>query len=125
MHEKRRVQRLRLESPVAGAVTSLPVVIVDLSTTGARIEHEFPVTAGKRLSLQFYIGGEKVAVQCNVVRSRLQRSSVRIDGSIVYNTGLRFCEPEEPARVQIRQLVAELVSRQLLRADHGRAQIAS
>jgi hypothetical protein len=123
--EKRRVQRLKLDAPVAALVGNLSVTIVDLSTVGARIEHDFPVTAGKRLALQFALASEKISVQCDVVRCRLQRSSVSTDSSIVYNTGLRFSDPAEPARVQIRAAVAEMVSRQLRRSREGRAQLAS
>lgn len=108
--EKRRIQRVVLNgSAVPASIGGVNVTLVDISTVGARIEHEFPLTGGRRLSLEFRVGDRKIAVQSEVIRCRLQRSVVGREG-IVYNSGLRFADPAEPSRVAVRQLVASLIN---------------
>ncbi|HVT03522.1 MAG TPA: PilZ domain-containing protein [Thermoanaerobaculia bacterium] len=108
--EKRRIQRIILNAPIPAFLGGLAVTLVDISTVGARIEHEFPLTGGRRFCLEFRLGDRKVAVQSEVVRCRLQRSAVGKEG-FVYNSGLRFADPAEPARAIVRQLVASLLTR--------------
>lgn len=120
--EKRRIQRIRLDQPVSGTVAGVGVKIVDLSTVGVRVEHDFPLTAGRNVRLEFLARGERLQLTCEVVRSRLQRSVTGESGTIVYNSGLRFVDPHESARAQVRELVASLV---LARIEEGRRARAS
>jgi len=112
--EKRRVQRVVLEKPIEGALHKQPVTIIDLSTTGARVEHPTPMSGRKQFDLRFLSGEEEFLVRCELVRSRLQRSA-RDRSAIVYCSGLRFVEPTEELRASIRTLVATLVERQQAR----------
>lgn len=114
--DKRRIQRVDLDQPIEASFTSLDVALVDLSTAGARIEHSSPMKAGRQSKLEFIFDGQSISVLCEVVRSRLQRSSLRA-GEIVYQTGLRFVDPGEPSRVSVRQVVAMLVTNRLRGAN--------
>jgi hypothetical protein len=108
--EKRRLQRLELgPPPVEATLSGLVVSLLDLSTQGARIEHSFPMKAGQRGQLDFSWNGLDLSLQCEVVRTRLQKSTIR-GGVIVYNTGLRFTDPAEGSRAQLRQLVAGIAT---------------
>jgi hypothetical protein len=107
--EKRRIQRIRPSEPIAATVAGVAVKIVDLSTVGARVEHEFPLSTGGMVRLQFTYSGETFDLSCQVVRCRLQRSVALRDGGIVYNSGLRFADAEERSRALVRELVASLV----------------
>jgi hypothetical protein len=106
--EKRRVQRVMLESPIKGSLSKQGVTLVDLSTAGARVEHTAPIGGRKVVELRFSVDGQQIEIACEVVRSRLQRSA--IDGSsIVYSSGLRFSDPGDDSRGTVRALVARLV----------------
>ncbi len=114
--EKRRIHRFTFESPHPAKLSGLTVSIVDLSTAGAKIEHAFPLQGGRQSRLEFVWAGSGIFVQCEVVRCRLQKSSLQ-PGTISYASGLRFTDPGEESRDIIRKLVAELVmekSRELL-----------
>jgi hypothetical protein len=110
--DKRRIQRIDLDQPVDANFLNTSVTLLDLSTAGARIEHTAPMKAGRQSRLEFEFGAARIAVLCEVVRSRLQRSSVK-GGAIVYQTGLRFVDPAEPARATVRQIVAAIVTSRL------------
>jgi hypothetical protein len=115
--DKRRIQRIDLENPLAASFSNSEVMLVDLSTAGARIEHPAPMKAGRQSQLEFDFNGARIRVVCEIVRSRLQRSMVR-NGAIVYQSGLRFVDPAEPSRATVRQIVASIVTERL----HGDAQ---
>lgn len=112
-HEKRRLHRLELgPPPVEALLSGLGVSLLDLSTQGARIEHAFPMKAGQRGQLEFSWNGLDLSLQSEVVRTRLQKSTIKA-GVIVYNTGLRFTDPAEASRAQLRQLVAGIATEKL------------
>ena len=107
--EKRRVQRIQLDQPIAARLGVHPVTIMDLSTTGLRVEHDFPLSAkGRTLRVSFTWGGVPVEVDCQVVRCRLQKSAFRPD-TICYSSGLRFSTADAGSAVSVRRLVASLV----------------
>jgi len=110
--DKRRIQRIDLDQPLDACFSNVGVTLLDLSTAGARIEHSAPMKAGRMSKLEFDFGGAKIVVLCEVVRSRLQRSSVKA-GAIVYQSGLRFVDPAEPSRAAVRQIVASIVTSRL------------
>ncbi len=107
--EKRRLQRLALIPPTDAKLSGLAVGLLDLSTAGVRAEHSFPLKAGQRGQLDFDWNGVELSLQCEVVRTRLQKSTIRV-GAIVYHTGLRFTDPAESSRAQVRQIVASLAT---------------
>lgn len=107
--EKRRLQRLDLVPPSDAKLSGLAVVMLDLSTAGARVEHQFPMKAGQHGRLDFIWNGSELSLQCEVVRTRLQKSTIKA-GVIVYHSGLRFTDPSESSRAQVRQIVAAISS---------------
>ncbi|HUP46630.1 MAG TPA: PilZ domain-containing protein, partial [Thermoanaerobaculia bacterium] len=90
--EKRNARRLRLQPSVAGDLSHIPVSVVDLSSSGARIQHDAPLIfqPGKRFCLSFSCDGERFHIPCTVARSRLdiQNSAHRK----VYTSGVRFVD---------------------------------
>lgn len=105
--EKRRLQRLDLVPPSDAKLSGLGVVMLDLSTAGARVEHQFPMKAGQRGRLDFSWNGMELSLECEVVRTRLQKSTIKA-GVIVYHSGLRFTDPSEGSRAQVRHVVAAM-----------------
>jgi hypothetical protein len=109
-NEKRRIQRVVLSTPVEANLSGFGVMLLDISSSGARVEHAFPVKAGRKMRLIFENDGSPISIECEVVRCRLQKSSIS-PGKIAYQTGLRFSDPAEEGRGEIRKLIADLVTR--------------
>jgi hypothetical protein len=106
--EKRNARRIRLQPPAAGDLSHVPVSVVDLSTSGARIQHDTPLAfqPGKRFLLSFTCDGEKFALQCNVARSRLDihNSAHRK----VYTSGVRFVDLSKETEERLWGIIALL-----------------
>ena len=117
--EKRRVQRVELDEPITAILNKHSVQVIDLSTTGARIEHAGPIGGGKRaVTLSLDVEGRALRVACDLVRSRLQRSALD-KNAVVYSSGLRFTDPLEESRSVIRALVARLIERRAMNPSAG------
>ncbi|HVT02825.1 MAG TPA: PilZ domain-containing protein [Thermoanaerobaculia bacterium] len=110
------MQRVIPDYPIPASLAGLPVSIVDLSTVGVRIEHDFPMTGGKVVRLNFAYLAEKFSLQAEVIRCKLHRSAAG-DGKVAYNSGLRFSDAQEPSRETLRRLVAALLLRTLERSE--------
>ena len=86
MTDDRRVfQRLQLSQPLDGWLGDYAVRLVDVSVTGAQVEHDEPIPDGRAL-LRFWWSGEEIEITSEVVR--------RDDGA----SGLRFIEENESLR---------------------------
>ncbi len=109
--ERRRIQRIRLDRPVRGRLSGMRVSILDLSTTGARVEHTFPLSSGRRLRLDFLWEEELISLQCDVTRCIAGQGN---GSSVVgYSSGLQFCEPALTSRESLKNIISEIVMREL------------
>ncbi|HEU4520932.1 MAG TPA: PilZ domain-containing protein [Thermoanaerobaculia bacterium] len=106
--EKRNARRIRLAPPAAGDLSHVPVSVVDLSTSGARIQHDAPLVfqPGKRFLLAFTCDGERFRIHCTVARSRLdiQSSAHRK----VYTSGVRFMDVDDDTTERLWGLIGLL-----------------
>ena len=91
--EKRNARRLELQPPVAGSLSHQPVSLIDLSSSGARIQHDAKMLfqPGKRFVLEFSCDGEKFRLSCTVARSRMEMNGSRT----LYTSGVRFVDLSE------------------------------
>ena len=106
--DRRYARRIRLEPPIAGDLSHIPVSVVDLSTSGARIQHDTALAfqPGRRFVLEFRCDGEKFRINCTVARSRLDiNNSARRK---VYTSGVRFMEMDDATWDRLWGLVAVL-----------------
>ena len=86
----RRVQRVVLAQPLVARLGGARVALVDISVLGARVEHHVPLAAGAFTRLTFHWEDHEIAIECRIVRSRLERFSAGTDGLTVYHAGLEF-----------------------------------
>lgn len=107
--ERRRVQRIRFKLPIAGSVQGGTLSIVDLSVTGAKAQHDFPLPSGRNMKVDFFLRGERISLTCSVVRCRLERSGSKA----AYSSGLKFSDDAELASSPLRRLITEIVGRDL------------
>ena len=106
--DRRHARRISLEPPIAGQLSHFPVSVIDLSTSGARVQHDeaLPFHPGKRFVLEFRCDGEKFLVNCNVARSRLDINSSA--HRKVYTSGVRFVDVSEETAERLWGLIGLL-----------------
>lgn len=106
--ERRHARRIRLEPPIAGDLSHVPVSVVDLSTSGARVQHDEPLLfqPGKRFLLEFRCDGDRFRLVCTVARSRLDISSSA--RRKVYISGVRFVDVDESTSERLWGLIGLL-----------------
>lgn len=107
-NERRRVPRVAFDMVVPATIAGLRVHLLELSNSGARIEHEVPFAVRREMRIRFEQGDDSFELSCEVVRCRLQRSAAR-PGSVAYSSGLRFTDSTERSREQVRLLVARML----------------
>ena len=115
--EKRKNVRVQFAEPIEATLSNVRVRIVDISTTGVRVEHDTPLVHGRRLVLNFNCEEEILSVTGEVVRCRLDHSAARIGTRKVnYTSGLRFVDVNDDAcdalwNLVIGQSITNLYSR--------------
>lgn len=116
--ERRQDPRWGVRGRTAGrmtpyhAATYEPVSLVDISMSGALIEHSNIVGPGTLAFLTFFmhlVHGAEAGVMCRVVRSVVDRYDVDPTGKrdLIYRTGLKFLAPSEVSRRVIMAYIAD------------------
>lgn len=113
MGRSRRVQRIHLARPLIARLGTTQVVLVDVSMLGARIEHHTPLATGYQSHLSFQWDEETIAVDCRIVRSRLERFSVGAEGLTVYHSGLEFDNVTIHTKAQLKKMIERFITRAL------------
>ncbi len=96
--DKRCNIRWAVEGRTAGRITAIyEAVLINISVSGALIEHSDLVRPGTISSLTLLVHGQEVSLRCRVVRSVVHRSEVRTDGErdLIYRTALEFLDASE------------------------------
>ena len=102
--ERRRIERIKFESPLEAKMERTPVTLLDVSASGARIEHSFPLAKAKIVNLSFEYDGRSLTIACHVVRCHLEK----VPRGAMYRSGLTF-DREDPAYVELREMIADAV----------------
>lgn len=109
----RRVQRIHLAQPLVARLGTNPVVLVDISTLGARVEHTMPLQAGGHTRLAFTWNDYELAMDVRIVRSRLERFSAGADGLTVYHSGLEFEGVADEVKALLKTMIGQFIARAL------------
>jgi len=104
---RRRLMRINLDAPIQAKVASSLVTLRDISATGARFDHSFPLSRGRDIVLEFVVGDEQVTITCEVTRCKLER--VGADAS--YSSGVRFQDSGDGAIGSLKRIIADAVGR--------------
>jgi hypothetical protein len=104
--ERRRYGRIHLAEKFPATVDGIPVHVVEISVTGARLMHEqrFPRAATHNLRIDWH--GKIVRLQCEAVRSMLARPGE-------YQSGVHFVNTGSASDRLVRELIADHVTRAL------------
>ena len=104
--ERRKYGRIQLIEPIVASVDGVPVRVMEISVTGARLSHEqrFPRAATNTLRLDWR--GQTIRLQCEAIRSMLVRPNE-------YQSGVHFVNSGDADDRVLRELIGEHVTRAL------------
>lgn len=111
--ERRRKDRVRINTVTLGRFGATGVLVFDISDSGARIEHFAPLPRGKRARFRLDWGTLVIEVEAEVVACRVHRFASGREGGTVYQSGLRFTDYVADARARLTHLIESLVARSL------------
>ena len=96
--DRRRSIRWAVEERTAGRITAIyDASLINISVSGALIEHSDLVRPGTLSDLTFVVRGQEVSLRCRVVRSAVHRAEVRTEGEreLIFRTALEFLDMSE------------------------------
>jgi hypothetical protein len=96
--DRRAYQRLTLREPLDGWFGDFAVRLVDVSASGAQLEHEDEIPAGAHGRLRFWWRGEELEILARTARTILEN-----------RTGVEFVEESDALNAQIAASAAELL----------------
>lgn len=96
--ERRAYQRLTLTEPLDGWFGDFSVRLVDVSASGAQIEHDEPIPADARGLLRFFWRGHEVEILASTARTIQENRS-----------GVHFLEESETLRGLIAMSAADIL----------------
>lgn len=103
MDDKRGTQRFQILGELHGEVTVFqPIVIREISRTGAQIETAVPLQLNSLHHFRLMLGDRSVVVKGRVVHCRV--SDVDDQGT-TYRSGIEFIEISEPVSAAIGEFV--------------------
>jgi len=102
--DKRRADRIRLPERSPAQLQLLDVILIDLSLSGALIEHSQPVRPGEVYRFAFTIGGHQVQTLARAMRVFASHRVAVAGGErhVVYRSGIEF--------VGVEKAVADVIS---------------
>lgn len=105
--DRRRLSRVHFDTPVSAKVAASRVVLLDLSTEGARFEHSFPLARGRELLMQIEHAGTSVRLRCTVMRCKYERH----EDKVAYYSGVHFSEVVEGSFETLRAVITSVIER--------------
>ena len=91
IEERRSATRVALPEPIEATLGAAHARLVEISASGARIEHEERVTVSADATLAFTWRGEKVAIPVKVARSEI---AGRRGATLIYQSGIQYREEQ-------------------------------
>jgi hypothetical protein len=107
--ERREFQRLTLAPPIPATLGPISVSIQEIGVLGARVQHTNPLEMGIA-DLRFAYKGGEIAMKCEIVRTSTGTAQFSGAG---FQSGLRFVAAIGDAGDHLRDMLAEMVTREL------------
>ncbi len=110
-NERRRSARVRMRAAAPAQLHLMDVSLIDLSLSGALVEHTDPVRPGEIYRLSFPIDGQEVHVLARAVRAFASHRVTVAGGErqVVYRTGMEFVGVDKAASDVIAAYVGRLL----------------
>ncbi len=110
VEELRSAARFSITRPIAGTFGPADVTIIDLSITGAKIEHPQALRVGTRARLAVVHGDASATVPAIVVWSHLSKSA-NSAGKYLYVTGIRVEAFQQELAIALNALFKQGIAR--------------
>lgn len=99
--ERRRFERLHLKQPVDGWFGDFAVRLVDISASGARVDHDEPIPVDSRALLRFFWRGDEIEVLAQITRTNDVQAGVRfLEESPLLVRSIEVCLAELTAALE-------------------------
>jgi hypothetical protein len=111
--DRRHNIRWTVEEPTPGHITTIyEASLINISASGALVEHSDLVRPGALSTLTFIIQGQKLTLRCRVARSVVHRTEFRAEGEreIIFRTGVEFVDASEDSLRLVGQYIDSLRS---------------
>ncbi len=104
--ERRRVQRVRLPTPLRATIGGIRVFIVDLSLRGFRIAHQDSVgKVGDLCPISAEWDGRQIEVSCILVRTQVHRAADSHSNRTLYHSGLQMGTMTAASAMAVRAII--------------------
>lgn len=111
--ERRKKVRVRLARSIVARLGTIGAVLIDISESGARLEHYSPLQTGKRIRLRFEWEKKPVSVDCQILACSVRRFASGDEGLTVYQSRLMFVDLDADSLAALRQMVTAFIGRAL------------
>lgn len=112
--ERRRKRRVSPSRKLYGRVGHVGVLLVDVSESGARVEHyNRRFQTGSTITLEIEWESRAFRAECQVMSSRVHRFIPGDKGATVYQSGVLFRRMNDESKEVLKELVNRLVTRGL------------
>ena len=111
--ERRQRKRILLSNPLVARVGSFGALLLDVSESGARLEHYHRLQTGQATTLRFDWDGRHLTLPCRVVACRVVRFAAGDEGLTVYQSGLSFVDDTGEDRALLKGMTSTFVARAL------------
>lgn len=106
----RAIARIHLAKALVGKIGGRSIVIRDVSLTGLRAEHDFPLKVGSEVRVSFEWHDTPIELMARVIRCKFDTFS---EGLTIYQSGLRFSENTSSGARRLRARIADELSHAL------------
>jgi|GEM_PF-273839 len=104
--ERRAAERAKLSNAVIARFGTMGVLVIDVSDTGALVEHYSRCQNGSERVLRLEWDEGEVSARCRIVRSAVHRFSSGDDGLTVFRSGLRFLDEAASFVESLRKMIS-------------------
>jgi len=111
---RRAVERIALAEPAVARFGTFPVVLLDISSHGARVEHYALIERGTEKALRIRWREKDLSINSRVVTSQLHRFKSGDDGATIYRSGVRFHFETDFEREPVRRLISSFLASTLV-----------
>lgn len=111
--ERRKKKRIALTRGVMARYGTLDVIMIDISESGARIEHFTQLNVGRKSRFRFDWQQTGMELEAAVVSCKIHRLAHEDEGTTVFQSGLFFTDYVGDTASRIHEMVNMLVARSL------------
>lgn len=111
---RRSSERLALPEPAVARFGIHGVVLIDISSNGARVEHSIALERGTERTLRIRWRDTDLPIEAKVVSSFIHRFRGGDDGATIFRSGLQFHFSKESDREPLKRMISAFVAATLV-----------